>query len=624
MEKKGIARPIVFFLFLVFNWTLVEVFCLQIPSFANEASQIHDPKAVYEKEKELAISGQLDRIGALLEKERFSAQGTEAENFVQEVVNQPPRVVELKVAPTTESKPQPLETKAQAIPLKPSAKGGSASGGKKKWGIFSYGQEKQISEGEALYKVAISDGKVTLHEATKIALANNVGALAAKKKIEVARSKLTEARRALFPTVQMVVRTNRGEVGGQVQDTDADGGLVSGNRFYRGKSQKLNITQPLYHGGELVFTVKQAEENLKFAEEEYKKTRNEAIQQVRTAYYGAVKQEYNLQYQLALLKNVTEFHDKIRQARLARLISEIDFLNVDSQYNQVYFQLESAKNDLLAANLLLRQNLNLESDEFLPINLKINYVKLEPDFDELVKIALATNPELRMKEHALESALYGVKIYEAKKRPKIDLKGSYGMLGEAFKDTRALSEDVQNHTGNHNIDTEKEWFVGIEGSMPLGPNSVEYSHVKHVYGPTVLALTGSEDSENKFTFNLMDKFSEITDEKSAAASYLQAQSELQTAKNKLVSDLREGYYDLKKSVVQMDSAVSKIRYQEKQSVAARYLSGLQETPPASYLESMIELASHKFSLIQAAVDYQLAISTLNLSTGDPYYFETES
>ena len=606
--------PIVFFLSLVFNLTLAEVFCLQFPARASEASQVADPKAVYEKEKELAIVGQLDRIGMLLEKERFSSQGTEAENFVQEVVNQPQRAVELKVAPSPESKvPIPAVDPKTAVKLeKPKEKP------KKKWGIFSYGKEKQISEGEALYKVAISDGKVTLRESVRIALANNLAALAAKKKIEVARSKLTEARRALFPTVQAVIRFNKGEVGGSVQDTDADGGLVPGNRFYKGESQKLNITQPLYHGGELVFTVKQAEENLKLTEEEYKKIRNEAIHQVRTSYYGAVKQEYNLQYQLTLFKDVSEFHKKIREARLARVISEIDFLNVDSQHNQVYFQLESAKNDLLSANLLLRQNLNLESEEFLPINLKISYMKLEPDFDELLKIALATNPELRMKEYALESAFYGVKIYEAKKRPKIDLRGSYGMLGEVFKDTRAITDD------NHDLDEEKEWFVGIEGSMPLGPNTVEFSRVKHVYGPTVLALTGSEDAESKFTFNLMDKFSEITDEKSAAAAYLQAQSELQTAKNKLLSDLREGYYDLKKSVVQMDSSVAKIRYQSKQSAAAKYLVGLQETPPASYLESMIELASHKFSLIQAAVDYHLAISTLNLTIGDPTYFETES
>src|SRR3989338_4989131 len=104
MEKKGTFLPIVFFLSLVFNLTLAEVFCLQFPARASEASQVADPKAVYEKEKELAIVGQLDRIGMLLEKERFSSQGTEAENFVQEVVNQPQRAVELKVAPSPESK----------------------------------------------------------------------------------------------------------------------------------------------------------------------------------------------------------------------------------------------------------------------------------------------------------------------------------------------------------------------------------------------------------------------------------------------------------------------------------------------------------------------------------------
>ncbi len=608
MEKKGIARPIVFFLFLVFMTTLTEVFCLQSPAFATEASQMTEPKAVYEKEKELAIAGQLDRIGALLEKERFSSQGTEAENFVQEVINQPTRAIELKVVPTSESKAPVPATKPEAVVKfeKP----------KKKWGIFSYGKEKQISEGESKYKVAISDGKVTLNEAVQIALVNNLAAQAAKAKIETARAKLTEARRALFPTVQAVVRFNQGLLGGQVLD---DAGVSSaGQRFYKGKSQKLNITQPIYHGGELVLTVQQAEENLKFSQEEYKKTRNEAIHQVRTAYYGAVKQEYNLQYQLALFKDVTEFHKKIREARLERLISEIDFLNVDSQYNQVYFQLESAKNDLLSANLLLRQTLNLESEDFLPINLKISYFKFEPDFDELLKVALQTNPELRMKEVALRSAFYGVKIYEAKNLPKIDLKGSYGYLGEVFKDKREQVAD------NADLEAEKEWFLGVEGKMPLGPNTVEYSRTKHVYGPTVLALTGSREWEDKATFNLFDRLSEITDEKSAAAAYLQAQSDLQTAKNKLTSDLREGYYDLKKSVVQMDSSVAKIRYQEKQSAAARYLVGLQETPPAGYLESIIELASHKFSLIQAAVDYHLAISTLNLSTGDPYYFETES
>lgn len=612
MEKKGLWSAIFSLFPLVLVLTLVGFFCQNPAAIqAAENPPLSDQKTIYDQEKQRAIKAQLDRIGTLLEKERFSSQGTEGESFIQELTQNPPGEIALKAA-----SPAEIKTLSTSIPA-PEEKKASQ---KKKWKLFAYGKEKEavVSEGEALYKVAISDGRVTLREAIKIALANNLGAVAAKKKIEVARAKLAEARRALFPTVQAVFRWNKGLVGGTTQDVNRVNSTETGQRSYVGESQKVNITQPLYHGGELVFTVHQAEENLKLAEEEYKKARNEAIHQVRTAYYGAVKQEYNLQYQVSLFKDVSAFHKTIREARQSRLISEIDFLNVDSQFNQVYFQVETARNDLLSANLLLRQNLNLETDEFLPIDLKINYLKLDPDFDEIIKIALKTNPDLSMKEHALQSAFYGVKIYQAKKLPKIDLKGSYGMLGEVFNDQRQINDD------NAELDTEKEWFVGLEGSMPLGPNSVEYSRVRHRYGPTVLALTGSEDSEHKLTFNLMDKFSDITDEKSAAQAYAQAESELQTQKNKLVTDLREAYYDLQKSVVQMDSAVAKIRYQTKQSAAARYLVGLQETPPSGYLESLIELASHKFSLIQSAVDYHLAISNLNLQMGDPYYFETES
>ncbi len=591
MEKIGF-KSLVFLLLLVFTWTLAEVIC---PEFSAVAA-----------EKQQAISGQPELINSLLEKERFSPKGSEAELFIQNVMQEPhvPVDLELKVESFHETPLKPVKQE----PAKPV----------KKWSIFSTSEEKAISKGEALYKVAVSDGLVTLNEAVQIALANNLQAFAAKKKIEVARAKLTEARRALFPTVQVAYEEVRGQVAGQVDDNLGAGGTVAGQRFFEGKNKKINISQPLFHGGELVLTVKQAEENLKFSEEEYKKVRNEAIHQIRTAYFGAVKQEYNLQYQISLLNEVGAIHKNIRQAYLAKLISEVDYLNVDSQANQVAFQVESAKNDLLSANLLLRQSLNLMPEEFLPINLRLNYVKIDPDFNELLQIALKTNPEFRMKEFAFQSAFYGVKMYEAKKLPKIDLKGSYGSLGEQFHDTRAL------RTNQAENDLGKEWSVLVEASMPLGPNSVEVTHKKNVYGPTVLSLTGSDELRRKYAFNLMDRFSDITDAKSAEAAYLQAQSELQTANHTLVSQLRDNYYSLKKAVLQMDTAVAKIKYQEKQTAAARYLVGLQEQPPSNLLESLIELSSHKFSLIQASVDYTLAISNLNLSTGDPNYFETES
>lgn len=606
--KKNLRTLSAFLLFLSLSLFESDFFVSKSLLYADDNLKLLQQEVIYAKEKQQAIPGKIDTIGSLLEKERFSSQGTEAENFIRDLIKKQPsdHPVEFKVeAPTT---------KAPAAKVSVSSAGKGVGREKvpkksKGWFGFSYGEEKAISDGEALYKVAVSDGTLTLEEAIQIALANNLQARAAKKKVEVARAKLTEARRALFPTVQGVLEYN----GGKNQGDDD----VPAGRLYKGESKKINISQPLFHGGELKLTVKQAESNLKLAEEEYKKVRNESIHQVRTAYFGAVKQEYNLQYQLSLLRDVGAVHKQVREAHLQKLISEIDFLNVDSQYNQAYFQVESAKNDLLSANLLLRQNLSLMSDEPLPIDLKLRYQKLELDFDELLKIALKQNPELRMKEFALESAAYGVQIYGAKKLPRVDLKGSYGMLGEAFHDTRAFRD----HKADN--DLEKEWFLGVQASMPLGPNSIEYSQIKHKYGPTALNLRGSEDWSNKVTFNLLDKFSEITDEKSAEATYLQAQSDLRTARNNVMTQLRDNFYNLKKALVQMDSAVSKIKYQERQSAAARYLVGLSESPPSSLLESLIELTSHKFSLIQAVVDYQLAISNLNLSTGDPNYFETE-
>src|SRR3989338_2670081 len=152
------------------------------------------------------------------------------------------------------------------------------------WAGLGYKDKKTISDGEAIYKVAVSDRDVSLKEAVEIGVANNIQLRALKKKIEVADAKLIEAKRALFPTVQGVWQTNGGHVAGQVLATDGSNDNIPGQRFYKGETRKINLNQPLFYGGELVLTVKQAEENLKSAKSEYSKGRGEYVHQVRTAY----------------------------------------------------------------------------------------------------------------------------------------------------------------------------------------------------------------------------------------------------------------------------------------------------------------------------------------------------
>ena len=573
-------------------------------------------EVIYAKQKHQAISAKMDAVQALMDSQQTFTLQEEAQKLMQELSEKDysKSRAELKTKPSKE-----LLKKISAE--NPSWVSKIKNAFKKEKSTTPAGK-KALSDGEALYKVAVSDHRVTLKEAIDIGMANSIQLRALKKKIEVASSKLIEAKRALFPTIQGVWQVNGGHVPGSVSDAVVPTSLVPGQRFYKGETRKVNINQPLFYGGELMLTVKQAEENVKSAKSEYAKARCEYVHQVRTSYYGLVKAEYNVQYQTELNDKITTIYKRVKEEHNQKLIAEVDFLNVESQYHQAYFQAESGKNDRESADLVVHQVLGLDSNEPLPVNLKLDFVPIHPKFEEILDLSLKNNAEVQIKEYALLSAQYGVMIYQAKKLPRVDLRGSYGMQGEAFHDTRVFTPGADGF-GNGNNDLEKEWFLGVHVGMPLGANSVEYDQIKHKYGPTVLALTGSDDWTHKMTFNLMDNFSNITDEKGAQATLLQSQSDLEKSKNELTVKVRDDFYNLQKSLIQIDSSIAKVRYQGKQNSILEYMLGMQETSVANYLEGLIEQAQNKFAFIQAVVDYHIAVSGLSVSIGDPNYFETE-
>ncbi|GEM_PF-1122219 len=601
--------------------------------YADDSLSGLQQEVVYAKQKHEAIVTKMDAVQSLLDSQQLTQEPS--------VPGDPKSQADLKSEPSKElpkevpvQKPSLVskiknvfkkEKSEKPTVLKPKKEAKKDAWNKNFfWAGLGYKDKKTISDGEALYKVAVSDHDVSLKEAVEIGVANNIQLRALKKKIEVADSKLVEAKRALFPTIQGVWQTNGGHVAGSVLATDGSTSLVPGQRFYKGETRKINVNQPLFYGGELTLTVKQAEENVKSAKSEYSKARSEYIHQVRTSYYGLVKAEYNVQYQTELNDKVDSIYKRVKEEHNQKLIAEVDFLNVESQYHQVYFQAESGKNDRQSADLVLHQALSLDSNEPLPVNLKLEFVPIHPQFEEMLNLSLQNNADVQIKEYALASAQYGIMIYKAKKLPRVDLRGSYGMEGEAFHDSRVFAPPGVDGSGTGNNDLEKEWFLGVHVGMPLGANSVEYDQIKHNYGPTVLALTGSDDWTHKMTFNLMDNFSNITDEKSAQAALLQSQSDLEKAKNDLTVKVRDDFYNLQKSLIQIDSSIAKVRYQGKQNSILEYMLSMQETAVSNYLEGLIEQAQNKFAFIQAVVDYHIAVSGLSLSIGDPNYFETES
>lgn len=577
------------------------------------------------KQKQQAFSGKVETVGAALETEKHSQVQEDAQKLIEDMRANPQKYHDTSAKegplplPVFDSdraralvpveKPNDIAPTVEVAQAEPSVQEAPQ---KKSWfwppklgfGYSKPNEHNRISESDSLYRVAVSDRKLTLDECVQIGQAASPELASKKKVVEVAEAKLVEAKRAMFPTIQAVYERNGGKVPG-----------IAGSRFYKGENRKVNVTQPLWYGGELVNSVKQAEENLKISKTEYEKARNDVIHTIRAAYWGLVRARYNRQYQHDLLDKVQKIRQISFNQHEAKLLAEIDFLNVESQYNQVLFQVESSQNDELSSEVVLKQVLDLEEKEPMPVEIKLEFRKIALDFDELVHSSLTNSADIRIKGYAVEAAKYGILVYKGKQKPHFDLRGSYGLLGETFHDTEAFEDEKADN------DLEKEWYLGVHGSMPLGPNSVQYDQIKHVYGPTVLANTGSEDWRHHVEFNLFDRFSAITDEKTAQSALLEAEAEYQRTKNDITLKLRDDYYTLQRAVIQVDSSVAKMKYQEKQTQILEYLVSVQEAAPATVMENLIENAQDRFAFVQAVTDYNISLSSLSVSIGDPYYFE---
>jgi len=319
--------------------------------------------------------------------------------------------------------------------------------------LFDYGEPYLLPEGVFAYRRAMSDGVITVEEAVDIALKNSVKLVSLKKHIDGAEGKVREARRSLFPTLK-----------GQIS---VSGGIAVD--AWTGEAFKLNFSQPAFYGWELIYTLRQAAANLESDRAKYQKEELDIIHKARESYYGVVKADYNMSYQGALVDEVTEIKDRVEKSYEQKLIPDVEYLEILSTYHQVQAQGETAITDFQSADLLFHQVLRLDPEKPVPVATDINYEEIAIDLDGIRTLAQQHNPDIRIKEKAVEGAYYGLKVFEAKRLPRVDLRGNAGWAGEVRVD-HGTSPDI-----------EKEHAIFVDVSMPVGPHSAEYKFSRRFF-----------------------------------------------------------------------------------------------------------------------------------------------
>lgn len=452
-----------------------------------------------------------------------------------------------------------------------------------------------------------SFGTMSLDDCIKIAAKNNLQLQVAEKSMKLAGMRVFEAQRNMLPSATIAYEEYSGRVQG---------------RAYIGRKQYIEGQQPVFDGGGLFFTLRQAEVNREITRNDYGKIKNEMILQVKKGYYTLAKAKDNFRLQEELAQEVDRIYEMVKKEAEFGLNTRLELLNVTSQKSQVHYQLVSADGDVSVAELILKQTMSLEPDDEVSIAPKLDFKKIEIDYGTALTAAMNHRPEIKINLLMMDYYKYGVNIAKAKGWPKIDLLGSWGLAKEEYTPEDTLGPNA-NAVFDMDAKLAQQWYAGIKTSMPFWGSTGEYSWTKEQWVPVVSAFQGTEAVTNSYKLKILDKLDYYSDKQLAEVDLERSRQEFVKIKQDVTLEVKEGCFSYEKALVQLDTATNKVKYQSQDLEVNRLRRGLDEIQDSNVVESMIKLAQEKFGYVQALTDCHISVATINKAIGVEGYFKDE-
>lgn len=451
---------------------------------------------------------------------------------------------------------------------------------------------------------------MSVDDCAKIAIKNHLPLQISEKNIKLAQMRLWEARRNMLPSVSIRYEESSGRVD---------------SRAYTGRKQYVEGQQAIFHGGELFFTMKQAEVNLEVAKKDYDKIKNELILQVKKAYYTLAKAKENTKLQKELFGEVDRTYNMVNKGFEAGVIAKVEMLNVSSQQSQSRFQLASAEGDEAVADLILKQTMYMEPKEAIEIQPLPEFKKIEVDYEKVLRAAFLSRPEMKINSLMMEYYDHEKSIAKSKGWPKIDLMGNWGLAKEEYvPEDRLQVIPAGSSERDPDRKLEQQWYAGFKASMPFWGNTAEFSHTREQWVPVVSAYQGTEAETNAWKFNILDNLKYYSDKQSAEVDYYRARQEWEKIKQDITLEVRENCYNYAKALIQLETAASKVMYQEKDLEVNQLKRGMDEIPDSNVIESMIKLAQERFGLVQAVTDCYISVASINKAIGREFFKQEDS
>ncbi len=436
-----------------------------------------------------------------------------------------------------------------------------------------------------------------LEECKRVALINDRRIQVALKEIKYNRYKLLEAERQFLPQVKASWEKQKG--------SSASGNAGSGDTGFDGLKYGLEAQQILFNGGKLTYQLKQAKTNLDVAKKKYLQARQEIIYKVEKAYYELVKTQMAFEIQADLSKSAESALSYSREAYRQGVNSYHEFLNVQSQTDQTYYQLLSSQQEVALGELGLRQVCNIDTTIGIQINAVLTFTDFEFNYslEECLELAFKNRPDLAVNELTTLADIYGIKMSMAEGMPKIEFMGTVGKNGQS-KASEALNLN-------------DEWSAKLQATWILGANSLQYSLEKKKTVPTEFGTTDNvKDSQtHDVTLSIFDKLENFSNLAKEVVTKTTSEADLVELRGKVAHEVEENYFNYQKAMTMVTASLSKIKFREKDLEVNRAKQMMNEVPLSQVLTIELQLGEERVNYVQALSDYYTSISGLFKAMG---------
>ncbi len=466
--------------------------------------------------------------------------------------------------------------------------------------------DSSLTDSSVSYGISSVNRKVTnlgINEAVDIALENHMASKIAREEVELSKLKIREARRALYPAASVNYLETTGKTTGVTQD-------------FTDKEYKLKFEYPLYYGWRLQYAVDQAMSNLKASTYNYDKALQDLRAEVESAFYAYMASKMDVKLHKALLEETDSLFTSAKKRLELGLITRSEFLQLESQMQQINYQVISSENELAMAKLALAQAVNVtEGEKAIEIIDREPGKDLEPininvALEDCVDLAFKTRPDLKAKEYMLKFNDYERKIAESKNQLKVDLTGTYGKSGGAYK--------------NETLNMDNDWYMGFKVTKPLGGNTLSTSYTKDKTSQKHGQSTRTESASRSVELGLLDGLQHFSEEKSAEMGYRKAEDEMQQVRDTILKEVKESYLSYKKGLIQIMTNINKIKYREEELKVIKARAGLNEASLSELVQGYMSLTDEKAYYVEALGSLYQSLAKLNKATGYSLFLDDEN